>query len=117
MAKRSRVTGAAASVILNARCCRRFIELRLQALRYARETSAGPDVEQAALQVLFEWIHFLYRYDSEAASRLHAEHIRGKYSPRYSRLLTRRYMVFYRLLGFDNAEKLRTRLLPGSAQA
>jgi glycosyltransferase involved in cell wall biosynthesis len=94
--------------------CRRFIDLRLQALRYARETSAGPAVEKAALQVLFEWIHFLYRYDSEAASRLYAEHIRGKYSPRYSKLLTRKYMVLYRLLGFDKAERLRTMLSPRS---
>jgi glycosyltransferase involved in cell wall biosynthesis len=89
--------------------CRRFIDLRLQALSYARETAAGPAVERAALQVIFEWTHFLYRYDSEAALRLHAEHIRGRYSPRNSKLLTRKYMLLYRLLGFEVAEKLRMR--------
>jgi glycosyltransferase involved in cell wall biosynthesis len=89
--------------------CRRFIDLRLQALRYARETAAGPAVERAALQVIFEWTHFLYRYDSEAALRLYTEHIRGRYSPRNSKLLTRKYMLLYRLLGFEVAEKLRMR--------
>jgi glycosyltransferase involved in cell wall biosynthesis len=90
--------------------CRRFIDLRLQALRYARETSASAAVEKAALQVIFEWIHFLYRYDREAATRLYADHIRGKYSPRYSKLLTRKYMLLYRLLGFEIAEKIRMRV-------
>lgn len=97
--------------------CRRFIDLRLQALEYAREISAGPAVERAALQVLFEWIHVLYRYDRQAASRLYDEHIRGKYTPSYSKLLTRKYMLVYRLLGFDLAEKLRMWLLSRSAQA
>jgi len=95
--------------------CRRFIDLRVQILRYGRETSAGKAIEKAALQVIFEWIHFLYRYDSEAAKALYAEHIRGQYRPRYSKLLNWKFMVLYRLLGFETAEKIRVRLFSRSA--
>lgn len=90
--------------------CRRFIDLRLQILRHVRESGGDDVIEKVALQVIFEWIHFLYLHDSDAARRLYEIHIRGKYAPRSSELLTRRYVFFYRLLGFDLAEKIRTRL-------
>lgn len=86
---------------------KRYIDLRNRAYKYLKENNKiTPEIEKSYLNCIFDAIRILYKYDPTEAKRLHKEYVNGKGIPGETTSTTKRYLTFYKLLGFRGAELL-----------
>ncbi|MCH2214510.1 MAG: glycosyltransferase family 2 protein [Flavobacteriales bacterium] len=91
----------------------RYVELRGDILNYCKESKES--VSEDLLQSMFVAIRMLYPYDPDGAVRYFNEHIPKNFVPKISASITRGYVQSYRLLGFEQTEKLKEFIRPNKA--
>lgn len=86
---------------------KRYIDLRNRAYVYLKENNkVTPEIERSYLNCIFDAIRILYKYDPVEAKRLHKAYVMNKGIPGVTISTTKRYLTFYKLLGFRGAEVL-----------
>lgn len=86
---------------------KRYIDLRNRAYNFLKDKHMlTPTLERCYINSVFDAIRVLYKYDQAEAIRLHELHIAHKGMPGVTTSTTRRYITFYKLLGFRGAEIL-----------
>jgi glycosyltransferase involved in cell wall biosynthesis len=88
---------------------KRFIGLRLKIYYFLKEEKKlNSRIEKIILQRVFEAIRGLYKYDPREAVSIYREHIHKRYNPSPSVAVTSKYLLLYKWLGFERAEKIKT---------
>lgn len=86
---------------------KRFIDLRNRAYNFLRESNmVTPQIERSYLNCVFDAIRILYKYDPQEAHRLHDSYVKNAGTPGVTTSTTKRYITFYKMLGFRGAEIL-----------
>lgn len=86
---------------------KRYIDLRNRAYKYLSDHQMlTPEIERSYINCIFDAIRILYKYDQAEAKRLHKEYVTDKGIPGVTTSTTKRYLTFYKLLGFKGAEVL-----------
>lgn len=86
---------------------KRYIDLRNRAYTYLKDRNLiTPAIERSYINCVFDAIRVLYKYDPYEAKRLHREYVTRTGTPGVTVSTTKRYLTFYKLLGFRGAEVL-----------
>lgn len=103
---RERTSGSISQTNLDVNLVR-YIQLRLQILDYLNQIKTDSSVKQILLQVIFDKIRELYKYDPSKSLELYKKVIPPDFKPKASGTTTSSYLLVYGLLGFKSAEKLK----------
>ncbi|MBK9318340.1 MAG: glycosyltransferase family 2 protein [Bacteroidetes bacterium] len=83
----------------------RYIHVRIRIFNYLTENNmVTKDRHQCFINILFDAIRILYKYDSDAALKLHKQYILAYGQPKPSLITSKRYLSIYNLFGFKIAE-------------
>lgn len=84
---------------------KRYIDLRIRMFSYLQENNMVTTMrKQCFINILFDAIRILYKYNKTEALRLHKQFILNNGRPRPSMITSERYLSIYRLFGFKVAE-------------
>ncbi len=84
---------------------KRYIDLRIKMFNHLKANKMVNDLRhQFFINIMFDAIRILYKYDKKTALKLHREYITSNGHPRPSLITSRRYLSIYNVFGFKIAE-------------
>lgn len=87
----------------------RYLELRIRIVNHLKENKIQTDMD-SAYQILFDAIRTLYCFAPSKATAYFKQHIPASFVPRVSQATTKTYVTLYKILGFQNTEKIKALL-------
>lgn len=86
---------------------KRYIELRINIWNYLiKENKINSEIVNVLKSSVFDSIRILHRYDKAGAYDFYRKYVKSVYAPISSRATSSTYMVIYKLLGFNLAQKI-----------
>lgn len=86
---------------------KRYIDLRIRIYDYLKNSGKLTKLnEQTFVNVLFTAIRIYYQYNREDAILLHNKYIKPLRSPNVTTAISTKYLILYRILGFDLSQKI-----------
>ncbi len=94
----------------------RYISVRIRIFNYLQESNMlTKERHQCFINILFDAIRILYKYDRDSALKLHKQYILAYGQPKPSQITSKRYLSIYNLFGFKIAELASKIINPNTA--